>query len=261
MKLEEKIGCLLLDQILAAAFWHGEHAFWVRCVWRPLRKQLSGESNANRNRRDLSVRWPSASREGNPRSPMFPFGWSKDWQGRCPASSNRFMACSRSPSRLPLSKWAGKSSSFHSLCREPRGEAALYDFCQAPVEPVQRWMINGGPERFLSLLDLGGLKYSYGQALNCSVYTKQNWAQLNPLITKWTKHKKNGTTAVGHQDFWLLQWALGWVCDSPLHPHCRWGQQPASLAVKAAPRSFQPNFWGRTMQVCRDFHDLLLLRV
>lgn len=179
MKLEEKIRCLLLDQILAAAFWHGEHAFCMRWVWRPLRKQLSRESNANRNRRDLSVRWPLALREGNPRSPMFPFGWSKDWQGRCPASSNRFMVCSRSPSHLPLSKWAGKSSSFHSLCREPRGEAALY-FCQASVEPVKRWTIIGGPERFLSLLDLGGLKYSYGQALNCSVYTKLNWAQLIP---------------------------------------------------------------------------------
>ena len=151
MKLEEKIGCLLLDQILAAAFWHGQHAFCMRWVWRPLRKQLSGESNANRNRRDLSVRWPSALQEGNPRSPMFSFGWSKDWQDRCPASSNRFMVCSRSPSHLPLSKWAGKSSSFHSLCREPRGEAALYYFCQAPVEPM-----------------------------NCSVYTKLNWAQLIP---------------------------------------------------------------------------------
>ena len=146
MKLEEKIGCLLLDQILAAAFWHGEHAFCMRWVWRPLRKQLGGERNANHYRRDLSVRWPLALREGNPRSPMFPFGWSKDWQGRCPASANRFMVCSRSPSRLPLSKWTWGSSSFHSLCREPRGEGgSIILFCKDPVEPVHGGMINGGP--------------------------------------------------------------------------------------------------------------------
>lgn len=144
MKLEEKIGCLLLDQILAAVFWHDEHAFCMRWVWHPLRKQLRGERSANHNRCDLSEPWPLALWKGNPRSPIFPFRCSKDWQGSCPASTNRFMVCSRSPSRLPLSKWTWKSSTFHSLCREPGGEAPLYYFCKAPVEPVQRWMINGG---------------------------------------------------------------------------------------------------------------------
>lgn len=261
MKLEEKIGCLLLDQILAAAFWHGEHAFCMRWVWRPLRKQLSRESNANRNRRDLSVRWLLALWEGNPRSPMFPFGWSKDWQGRCPASSNRFMVCSRSPSHLPLSKWAGKSSSFHSLCREPRGEAALYYFCQAPVDPVQRWMIIGGPWEIFKSIRFRRIEIQLRTSLELQCLHKAKLSPVNPLITIWTKRKTKGTMAVGHHDFWLLQWAVGWVCDSLLHPHCRWGHQSASLAVKAAPRPFQPNFRGRTNQVCRDFHDLLLLRV
>ena len=145
MKLEEKIGCLLLDQILAAAFWHGEHAFCMRWVWRPLRKQLGGERNANHYRRDLSVRWPLALREGNPRSPMFPFGWSKDWQGRCPASAKRFMVCSRSPSRLPFqSELEGPVLSIPSAENLEVREEALYYFCKAPVEPGQRWMINGG---------------------------------------------------------------------------------------------------------------------
>ena len=146
MKPEEKIGCLLLDQILAAAFWHGEHAFCMRWVWRPLRKQLGGERNANRYRRDLSVRWRSAFREGNPRSPMFPFGWSKDWQGRCPASAtNLWSALGLLPACLFQSELEGPGLSIPSAENLEVREAALYYFCKAPVEPGQRWMINGGP--------------------------------------------------------------------------------------------------------------------
>lgn len=127
IQFEEKKERLLLEHIFAAMFWHNEDAFCMRWVWHPLKKQPSGERNANDNRCDLSVPRPLASRGGNPRSPIFPSECSWDWRGRCPAPSNWFMICFRSLSYSPLPKWAWELSPFHYLCGEPRSEGLMDD--------------------------------------------------------------------------------------------------------------------------------------
>lgn len=142
-------------------FWHDEHTFCMRGVWHTLKKQPREERNANDNRCDLSVPWPLALREGNPRSPIFPFGCSRDWQGRCPAQGNWCMICFQSPSYWLLPKWAWKSSPFTSSAENLRVRTWYIICFLAAIFPMKRLMINRVTlEIFIPLFNSKGLKCS-----------------------------------------------------------------------------------------------------